>query len=206
MPDFTIFLHYISYWQTQTLHNTRINPSHYILTSQIKPFTTATLEKIHLSCHKYQRQHLKHKQRSDNWIKISQRETAALITEEKLLRPFERPRFSSPDFPPITGIRLFSHFSTSRTKIWTLKRKAQRIQYKFRTKISNKERYLAPYHYNSSGHNQRPFSTEFHKDKWQKSTQYPSTMDPNILGNKGDLHIPGPQLTTSVFNIIYKNN
>jgi len=24
-------------------------------------------------------------------------------------------------------------------------------------------------------------------------------MDPNILGNKGDLHIPGPQLSTSVF-------
>ncbi len=31
-------------------------------------------------------------------------------------------------------------------------------------------------------------------------------VDPNILGNKGDLHIPGPQLSTSVFNIIYKNN
>jgi len=31
-------------------------------------------------------------------------------------------------------------------------------------------------------------------------------MDPNILGNKGDLHIPGPQLSTSIFNIIYKNN
>ena len=104
MPDFTIFLHYISYWQTQTLHNsnTRIKPSHYILTSQIKPFTTATLEQIHLSCHKYQRQHLKHKQRSDNWIKISQRETAALITEERS----ERPRFPLPDFPSITRIIL----------------------------------------------------------------------------------------------------
>jgi len=43
------------------------------------------------------------------------------------------------------------------------KRKAQRIQYKFRTRISNKGRYLASYHYNSSGHNQRPFSREFHK-------------------------------------------
>jgi len=42
------------------------------------------------------------------------------------------------------------------------KRKAQRIQYKFRTRISNKGRYLASYHYNS-GYNQRPFSREFHK-------------------------------------------
>ena len=52
-----------------------------------------------------------------SWIEIipkyiSPREAAALSTEEKekLLKPFERPRFSSPDFPPITGIRLFSHF------------------------------------------------------------------------------------------------
>jgi hypothetical protein len=36
------------------------------------------------------------------------------------------------------------------------KRKAQRIQ------CSNKERYLASYHYNS-GYNQRPFSRELHK-------------------------------------------
>jgi hypothetical protein len=43
------------------------------------------------------------------------------------------------------------------------KRKAQRIQYKFRTRISNKGRYLASYHYNTSGYNQRPFSREFHK-------------------------------------------
>ena len=71
-------------------------------TDKHKPFTTATLEQIHLSCHKYQRQHLKHKQRSDNWIKISQRETAALITEERS----ERPRFPLPDFPSITRIIL----------------------------------------------------------------------------------------------------
>ena len=35
-------------------------------TDKHKPFTIPTLEQIHLSCHKYQRQHLKHKQRSDN--------------------------------------------------------------------------------------------------------------------------------------------
>jgi hypothetical protein len=80
-------------------------------TDKHKPFTQillTKLEQIHLSCHKYQRQHLKHKQRSDKWIKISQRETAALITEEreKLLKPFERPRFPLPDFPSITRIIL----------------------------------------------------------------------------------------------------
>jgi hypothetical protein len=45
----------------------------------------------------------------------------------------------------------------------TLKRKKQRTQYNFRTRISNNGRYLASYHYNSSGHNQRPFSREFNK-------------------------------------------
>jgi len=40
-------------------------------TDKHKLFTTAALEQINLSCHKYQRQQLKHKQRSDNWIKIS---------------------------------------------------------------------------------------------------------------------------------------
>ena len=40
-------------------------------TDKHKPFTTATLEQIHLSCHKYQRQHLKHKQRSENLTRLS---------------------------------------------------------------------------------------------------------------------------------------
>jgi hypothetical protein len=42
-------------------------------------------------------------------------------------------------------------------------RKAGRIQYKFRTRISNKGRYLASYCYNSSGYSQGPFNKEFHK-------------------------------------------
>jgi len=42
-------------------------------------------------------------------------------------------------------------------------RKAGWIQYKFRTRILNKGRYLASYHYNSSGYNQGPFNKEFHK-------------------------------------------
>jgi len=223
-------LHYILTLPSQQQHQIKsILLYSYITNSsnKNKPFTTATLEQIHLTCHKYQRQHLKHKQRSDNWIKISQREIAALITEEreKLLKPFERPRFLLPDFPPITRIRLFrqdllgaeslsrfhyfcqdprpipdkrihpeqgervAHPRRTRKantrirktvlleplgepgqnrpnpirKNWTMKRKTQRIQYKFRTRISNKGRYLASYHYNSSGHNQRPFSREFHK-------------------------------------------
>jgi len=61
------------------------------------------------------------------------------------------------------------------------KRKAQRIQYKFRTRISNKGKYLASYHYNS-GYNQRTFSREFHK-----------TSDKRVLS----IH-PRPQLSTSV--------
>jgi len=43
------------------------------------------------------------------------------------------------------------------------KRKAGRIQYEFKTRITNKERYLASYHYNSSGYSQGPFNREFHK-------------------------------------------
>jgi hypothetical protein len=42
-------------------------------------------------------------------------------------------------------------------------RKAGRIQYEFRTRISNKGRYLASYCYNSSGYSQGPFNKEFHK-------------------------------------------
>jgi len=42
-------------------------------------------------------------------------------------------------------------------------RKAGRIQYQFRTRILNKGRYLASYHYNSSGYKQGPFNKEFHK-------------------------------------------
>ncbi len=74
-------------------------------TDKHKPFTTATLEQIHLSCHKYQRKHLKHKQRSDNWIKISQRETAALITEEreKLLKPLRDQGSPYQTFPQSPG-------------------------------------------------------------------------------------------------------
>ncbi len=42
-------------------------------------------------------------------------------------------------------------------------RKAGRIQYEFRTRVLNKGRYLASYHYNSSGYNQGPFNKEFHR-------------------------------------------
>ena len=49
-----------------------------------------------------------------SWIEIipkyiSPREAAALSTEEKekLLKPFERPRFPLPDLPPLARIRLF---------------------------------------------------------------------------------------------------
>jgi hypothetical protein len=40
---------------------------------------------------------------------ISSREAAALSPEEreKLLKPFERPRFPLPDLPPVARIRLF---------------------------------------------------------------------------------------------------
>ena len=49
-----------------------------------------------------------------SWIEIipkyiSPREAAALSTEEKekLLKPFERPKFPLPDLPPVARIRLF---------------------------------------------------------------------------------------------------
>jgi hypothetical protein len=49
-----------------------------------------------------------------SWIEIipkyiTPREAAALSTEEKdrLLKPFERPRFPLPDLPPLARIRLF---------------------------------------------------------------------------------------------------
>jgi hypothetical protein len=50
---------------------------------------------------------------------------------------------------------------SERFEYW--ERKAGRIQYKFRTRISNKGRYLASYCYNSSGYSQGPFNKEFHK-------------------------------------------
>ncbi len=67
-----------------------------------------------MSCHKYQKQHLKHKQRSDNWIKISQRETAALSTEERS----ERPRFPLPDFPSITRIIPDQSLTQNKEREW----------------------------------------------------------------------------------------
>jgi hypothetical protein len=174
-----------------------------------------------------------------SWIEIipkyiSPREAAALSTEEKekLLKPFERPRFPLPDLPPLARIRLFRqdllgaesinrfHYCCQdprpipdTRKKWKLElyiqnkerewhilggaerwrqgigkpfylnlwenldtidliqserfehweRKAGRIQYEFRTRILNKGKYLASYHYNSSGYNQGPFNKEFHK-------------------------------------------
>jgi hypothetical protein len=50
---------------------------------------------------------------------------------------------------------------SERFEFW--ERKAGRIQYKFRTGILSKRRYLASYHYNSSGYNQGPFNREFHR-------------------------------------------
>jgi hypothetical protein len=47
-------------------------------------------------------------------------------------------------------------------------RKAGRIQCEFRTRISNKGRYLASYHYNCSGYSQGPFNREFHKKQMIK--------------------------------------
>jgi hypothetical protein len=174
-----------------------------------------------------------------SWIEIipkyiSPREAAALSPEEreKLLKPFERPRFPLPDLPPVARIRLFKqdlqgaesincfHYCCQdprpipdTRKKWKLElyiqnkerewhilggaerqrqgigkpfylnlcdnldtidliqseilehweRKAGRIQYKFRTRISDKGRYLVSYHYNSSGYSQGPFNREFHK-------------------------------------------
>jgi len=96
-----------------------------------------------------------------SWIEIipkyiTPREAAALSTEEKerLLKPFERPRFPLPDLPPLARIRLFRQ---------DLLGAAGRIQYEFRTRISNRGQYLASYRYNSSGYNQGPFNREFHK-------------------------------------------
>jgi len=174
-----------------------------------------------------------------SWIEIipkyiTPREAAALSPEEKerLLRPFERPRFPLPDLPPLARIRLFRQDILGAESInrfhyycqdprpipdirkkWKLElyilnkerelnilggaerqrqgigkpfylnlwenldtidliqserfehweRKAGRIQYKFRTRIANKGRYLASYPYNSSGYSQEPFNKEFHK-------------------------------------------
>jgi hypothetical protein len=48
-------------------------------------------------------------------------------------------------------------------------RKAGRIQYKFRIRISsNKGRYLAFYYINSSGYNTGPFNREFHRRQVEK--------------------------------------
>ena len=52
-------------------------------------------------------------------------------------------------------------------------RKAGRIQYEFRTRISNRGQYLASYHYNSSGYNQGPFNREFHKEKQEQEKRPP---------------------------------
>ncbi len=174
-----------------------------------------------------------------SWIEIipkyiSPREAAALSTEEKekLLKPFERPRFPLPDLPPLARIRLFRQdllgaesinrfhyccqdprpipdirkkwklelYIQDKEKEWHIlggaerqrqgigkpfylnlwenldtidliqserfehwERKAGRIQYEFKTRILNKGRYLASYHYNSSGYKQGPFNKEFHK-------------------------------------------
>jgi len=156
-----------------------------------------------------------------NWIEIipkhiSPREAAALSPKEKekLLKPFERPRFPLPDLPPIARIRLFRQdllgaesinrfhyccqdprpipdirkkwklelYIQNKEREWHIlggaerqrqgigkerfehwERKAGRIQYEFRTRISNRGQYLASYHYNSSGYNQGPFNREFHK-------------------------------------------
>jgi hypothetical protein len=50
-----------------------------------------------------------------------------------------------------------------------LERKAGRIQYEFRTKLSsNKSGYLTSYRVNSSGYNQGPFSREFHRKQVAK--------------------------------------
>jgi hypothetical protein len=174
-----------------------------------------------------------------SWIEIipeyvSPREAAALSTEEKerLLKPFERPRFPLPDLPPLARIRLFRQdllgaesinrfhyccqdprpipdirkkwklelYIQNKEREWHIlggaerqrqgigkpfylnlwenldtidliqserfehwERKAGRIQYEFRTRISNRGKYLASYRYNSSGYNQGPFNREFHK-------------------------------------------
>jgi hypothetical protein len=48
-------------------------------------------------------------------------------------------------------------------------RKAGRIQYKFRTRISsNKGRYLAFFYINSSGDSTGPFNREFHRSQVEK--------------------------------------
>ena len=56
-----------------------------------------------------------------SWIEIipkyiTPKEAAALSIEEKekLLKPFERPRFPLPDLPPLARIRLFTRPTRSR--------------------------------------------------------------------------------------------
>ena len=180
-----------------------------------------------------------------SWIDIipgytTLRQASALTQEEKerLLRPFQRPRFPLPDLPPLARIRLFKqdilgaesinrfdywiqdprpipdikeewrledyiqnkkrewHFlggaERERNKrgkpfylnLWEnldtidliqsdqfahWERKAGRIQYEFRTRISsNKGKYLTFYYINSSGYNTGPFNREFHRRQVKK--------------------------------------
>jgi hypothetical protein len=60
---------------------------------------------------------------------------------------------------------------SNRGRYW--ERKAGRIQYKFRTRILNKGRYIASYNYNSSGYNQGPFNKVFHKRQVAKEYSTP---------------------------------
>jgi hypothetical protein len=64
-------------------------------------------------------------------------------------------------------------------------RKSGRIQYEFRTRISNKGRYLASYYYSSSEYNQEPFNGEFHRKQVVK--EY-STSNKFTSSNNGYQH------------------
>jgi hypothetical protein len=182
---------------------------------------------------------------SHSWIDIipgytTLRQAQALSKEErdKLLRPFQRPRFPLPDLPPLARIRLFKQdilgaesinrfdywiqdprpipdieeewklekyiqnkrrewyilggaerernkqgspfylnlwanldtidlIQSERFALW--EKKAGRIQYEYRTKVSPyKGRYLIFYCINSSGYNTGPFNREFHRKQVRK--------------------------------------
>jgi hypothetical protein len=155
-----------------------------------------------------------------SWIEIipkyiSPREAAALSTEEKekLLKPFERPKFPLPDLPPVARIRLFRQDLLGAESINRFHYCCQdprpipdiRKKLKLELYIQDKERewhilggaerqrqgigkpfYLNLWenHYNSSGYNQGPFNKEFHKSQVIKENSTPINNGPEHENHK----------------------